>query len=205
MEFMGMSKIVGRDYWKTVPGWCAFAEMYSRAIASVVEDRPHKFVEIGSWQGKSACLMAQLIRDSGKDVSFTCVDPWDDGGPDLHATEYYKQLPKPLRDCFNEFTAPYSDIIKPIQEFSVPAARHFEDASLDFLMIDGDHTYEGVRGDIDAYLPKMRPGSIMAGDDYLWPGVKQAASETFGSRLRPVIKGNNKNYLNSVAYWWVQL
>lgn len=197
--------VAGHDYYKGIPGWCGFAAMYYQAIAAIKDDRKHVFVEIGSWQGRSACLMASLIKASGKNVDFYCVDPWDDGGPDLWETTYYKELKEPLRVLFDRHTAPYADIIKPIQSFSVEAADQFVDRSIDFIMIDGDHTYEGVHADIEAYLPKMRPGSIMSGDDYYWPGVTKAANEFFDTRGIQVRGKAHRDYKMSVAHWWVQL
>jgi predicted O-methyltransferase YrrM len=34
--------------------------------------------------------------------------------------------------------------------------------SLDFLFIDGDHTYEGVKRDFEMYAPLVRPGGVIA-------------------------------------------
>jgi hypothetical protein len=52
---------------------------------------------------------------------------------------------------------------------------------VDFLFIDANHTYEFVRNDIQMWLPKMKPGSVMAGHDYNMshPGVIQAVNEMF--------------------------
>jgi hypothetical protein len=49
---------------------------------------------------------------------------------------------------------------------SAPAAKLYENNSLDFIMIGGDHNYEGVKKDLIAWRPKMKDGAIMAGDDY---------------------------------------
>lgn len=201
-----MNAVAGHDYHKGIPGWCGFEKMYHDAIATVTDDRPRTFVEIGCWQGRSAALMAQLIKTSGKQVQLVCIDPFDDGGPDLWNTTYYKELKAPLRELFDKHTAPYADIIKTVQLKSVDAADQFADHSIDFIMIDGDHTYEGVHADIEAYLPKMRPGSIMSGDDYYWPGVTRAANEFFSGRgLQVRGKAHPKDYKMSVAHWWVKL
>lgn len=40
-------------------------------------------------------------------------------------------------------------------------------ASLDFLFIDGDHTYEGVKADFETYAPLVRPGGLVAFHDIL--------------------------------------
>ena len=42
--------------------------------------------------------------------------------------------------------------------------------ALDFAYIDGDHSYEGVSADLRTLLPLIRPGGIVAGDDYGVPG-----------------------------------
>ena len=39
------------------------------------------------------------------------------------------------------------------------------DDSVDFLFIDGDHTYEGVKKDFDMYHPMVREGGIVAFHD----------------------------------------
>lgn len=54
-----------------------------------------------------------------------------------------------------------------IEAFSTEAAKRFDDNSQDFVYIDGDHSYKAVTEDISAWLPKLKPGGIMAGDDYV--------------------------------------
>ena len=64
--------------------------------------------------------------------------------------------------------------------YSVPISAEFENESLDLVFIDGDHSYEGCKADIEAWLPKLRSGGVLAGHDYghkRFPGVKQAVDE----------------------------
>lgn len=190
-------------FYRTLPGWAAFGELYTIAVAKAKGGE--RFVEVGSWLGRSAALMGVEIKNSGKEIEFFCVDPWTDGGPDLRDTSYFKDLKASPYDLFIKNTAPVAEFIKPMRMSSVEASRGFKDASVDFIMLDGDHNYEGIRADIDAWLPKMKKGAIISGDDYLWPGVKKAADETFGSKLRTQIKSVKPNYRNSIAYWWTQL
>ena len=42
----------------------------------------------------------------------------------------------------------------------------FADNSLDWIYIDGDHTFEAVRIDLDLAYRKVRPGGFIFGDDY---------------------------------------
>lgn len=163
------------------------------------------YVEVGSWLGKSAALMGVEIINSGKQVTLTCIDPWIDGGPDLRDSKHFRKHKEPIYEIFKRNVAPVASVIKVMKMTSVEAAAHFADASVDFIMLDGDHSYEAVRADIAAWLPKMKPGSVMSGDDYLWPGVKRAAHEAFGDRVMPLIRKETENYRMSVACWSVQL
>lgn len=70
-----------------------------------------------------------------------------------------------------------------IREETVEASHRFFDASLDFVFVDADHRYESVAADLDAWTPKIRPGSGMViGHDWNereFPGVIRAARERF--------------------------
>lgn len=76
-----------------------------------------------------------------------------------------------------------------IKGFSEIVFEDFADNSFDFIYIDADHSYEGVKRDITNWWPKIRPGGMLAGHDYYiegyapeshieWMGeVKQAVDE----------------------------
>jgi hypothetical protein len=46
------------------------------------------------------------------------------------------------------------------------AVARFPDASFDWIYIDGDHFYDAVSRDLALWAPKVKPGGIIAGDDY---------------------------------------
>jgi predicted O-methyltransferase YrrM len=65
-------------------------------------------------------------------------------------------------------------------------ARVMDNAALDFVFIDAEHTYEALSADIAAWLPKLKPGGLLCGHDYSkpgersalgWPGVVRAVDE----------------------------
>lgn len=48
---------------------------------------------------------------------------------------------------------------------------------VDFVFVDGDHSYEGCWGDLEAWWPHLKEGGYMAIHDYgpsVWPDVKRA-------------------------------
>ena len=60
---------------------------------------------------------------------------------------------------------------------SLEAAPLIDDESLDFVFIDALHSYEAVRDDLNAWVPKVRNDGIIAGHDYRWDGVQKAVHE----------------------------
>ncbi len=64
---------------------------------------------------------------------------------------------------------------------SVDASKLFDDESLDAVFIDGSHLTHAVRDDIASWLPKLKPGGLLIGDDYQRSSVKVAWDEAFES------------------------
>ena len=46
------------------------------------------------------------------------------------------------------------------------------DEMLDWIYIDGDHSFEGCYSDLEYALKVVRPGGLILGDDYTWPDAK---------------------------------
>jgi hypothetical protein len=70
---------------------------------------------------------------------------------------------------------------------SLEAAALIPACSLDMVYIDSIHTYEYCSAEIRAWLPTLRKGGIIAGDDYdpkCANAVSQAVDEIFGSKPR---------------------
>jgi len=67
---------------------------------------------------------------------------------------------------------------------NIDIANKFLDKSIDFIYLDGDHFYDGIKNDINIWLPKVKIGGIIAGHDYAeysgW-GVIQAVNEKFNN------------------------
>ena len=166
------------EYWNSIPGWFDFQDIYSE----IVKESKDKdaFVEIGTFYGKSTIFLANEIKNSGKDLPFFTVDPWNNSLID----EKGRKFPECSMDKFmaNAKSCGVDRYVIPIPGLSIVAAKSFADKSLKFVFIDGEHSYEAVKSDIEAWLPKLRPGGVIAGHDYirLWPGVKRAVNEAFG-------------------------
>lgn len=60
-----------------------------------------------------------------------------------------------------------------IEKFSEDAARDILDNSLDFVYIDGDHSYDFVMQDMIIWGRKVRRGGIISGHDYFYDSNKE--------------------------------
>jgi len=53
------------------------------------------------------------------------------------------------------------------------------DKKVDFLFIDGDHLYEGVKLDVDDWFPKLNNGAIVIFHDIGWAeGVQRVVEKS---------------------------
>jgi predicted O-methyltransferase YrrM len=75
-------------------------------------------------------------------------------------------------------------------ESSVTFAQTLEDDSLDYVFVDGDHSYEATLADIQNYWPKVKKGGIFAGHDINLTSVDNAVKEFFKETPVKVVENN---------------
>lgn len=156
--------------------WFSYPNLYSLVVRDATNGS--KFVEVGSRKGKSSSFMCVEIANSMKRIEFYCVDTWE--GSAEHQETNAADLPE-LYKLFLRNMEPVQNYYVPLRMTSLDASLQFEDKSLDFVFIDAAHDYASVLLDIDAWMPKVKPGGILAGHDYTpsWPGVVKAVNERF--------------------------
>lgn len=151
--------------------WFNYAGLY-RNIVQAAPQKAH-FVEVGVWKGRSAAFLAVEIINSGKIITLDLVDTWK-------GSEEHQTMIDDLYNIFQENIQPVRSYVNIKMIDSLSAAKTYEDSSLDFVFIDADHKYESVKADINAWLPKIKPGGYIAGHDYpTWEGVTKAVDELF--------------------------
>jgi predicted O-methyltransferase YrrM len=161
-------------FYQNLDGWFNYISIYNYVV-SQGDDGDH-FVEVGAWKGKSTAYLAVEIANSGKKIKLDVVDTWA-GSLEHQNDEIIKK--DQLYNLFLENMKPVEGIYNPRRMTSLDAAATYEDNSLDFVLLDASHEYEDVKADILAWLPKVKVGGILAGDDYhhTWPGVVKAVTE----------------------------
>ncbi len=125
-------------------------------------------IEIGVWRGEFSSILIEKLAPK----HLYLIDPWavqndDAGGASLAGAQDVDKMNR----IHNQVAAKFADEIAAgsvsiIRDFSVPALSAFDDESIDFAYIDGDHSFEGVLSDLDALLPKLKVGGVAMLDDY---------------------------------------
>jgi hypothetical protein len=186
-----------QHFYNKVGGFFDFEEIYKGMVDNAKDGA--KFVEIGSFLGKSTAYMGVEILNSGKKIQFDVVDMFDikvflnmSGNQWIRKSiDAHRISPNDtMLDIFNRNVEPIKACISNIRKGdSVELSKVYEDESLDFVFIDANHEYAPVRADILAWLPKVKRDGVIAGHDYHgdWPGVQRAVEEIFGQDVFKVV------------------
>jgi len=124
----------------------------------------------------------------------------------LNAVDMFKYIPglrlylvDPFRNEETIKNTEHYDAI-PIKMKSEQAAPLFKDNSLDFVYIDGDHSYDAVMLDLILWGKKVKHGGIISGHDYRiyrGLGVKEAVDDYVKYHRLKLILSAGRNW-----YWY---
>jgi predicted O-methyltransferase YrrM len=134
----------------------------SGLICLLEEQKPGAVLEIGTYAGGTLYCWCKVARPDAVVISVDLPGgKWGGGYTDERAEEMRMLFPGPgqqlhllAADSHDEST------IRSIQKL-------LNGRQLDFLFIDGDHSYEGVKQDFDMYSPLVRTGGLIAFHDIL--------------------------------------
>jgi hypothetical protein len=129
-------------------------------------------VEVGLGFGDFASYLVQ----SCPEMVLRSVESWQG-----------KFMRRQMKDCRDEVMARMEKFILSdyydygvIEKSSQEASEMFTDGSLDVVYIDADHSYRGVKSDVNYWFKKIESGGLFCGHDYKEegvPGVKRAVDE----------------------------
>lgn len=190
----------------TVPGMCSHEKIHALheiARHAVAGDT----VEIGSWWGKSACVLADLAR-LYRIGSLLCVDPWSNEHLVQHDEHGLVDKGSALMDA-DEALAVFEMNLLPcdanhvnyLRMPSTEGARHYRSqrdvtsksfgtthyrGQIAILHIDGNHAHAAVRADIEAWSGFVANAGWIILDDYTWPfgdGPRRAGDEFMAENI----------------------
>lgn len=143
----------------------AFADRYNFGYFLNCRELLGTAVEVGTHRGDFAWRF--LFTWIG--AEFYAVDPYLGGyDPDDPASRGDRNHDARLgQDRLSEFGTRVHWVRKP----SVEAATRFANSSVGFVYVDARHRYESVSEDLRAWWPKVKPGGVLAGHDFLELGT----------------------------------
>jgi len=118
--------------------------------------------EVGVFRGRNARQMFKSIPG----LKLIGVEAFDD----QPSSTRHKTVPRYERNRKNCYERLRHWDMMMIEKFSEIAVQDIPYESLDFVYIDGDHSYDYVMLDIILYARRVRKGGIVAGHDYISPG-----------------------------------
>jgi len=153
----------------------------------ILENLPKEGIglEIGVWQGG----FAEMLLHWTKPKELHLIDPWENVG---HEGAFYSNEEHDMEDAYQFVLHRFAKEIATERVVvwrakSQDIADQFEDNYFDWVYVDGDHSYEGIKSDLDLYIPKVKSGGFIVGDDYTviddwWgTGIFQAVHEVIVS------------------------
>ncbi|MFN2475452.1 MAG: class I SAM-dependent methyltransferase [Chthoniobacterales bacterium] len=149
------AELPSRHFKPRIYGVGAWTDNLHFAYDLVATVQPRLLVELGTDRGESYFAFCQSVAENSTGTRCFAVDTWQGdkqaGGYDettfrevsAHNAEHYAGFSKLLRCTFDE------------------ALEQFDSDNIDLLHLDGLHTEDAVRHDLNAWLPKIRPGGIL--------------------------------------------
>lgn len=131
----------------------------TRLVEMVAAERPHRVLEVGSAGGGTLFLFARAAAPDALLVGMDLPPYGAEGLPLWRAALYERGFAGPGQRVRTVRGDSHAESTKArVQEA-------LENAPVDFLFIDADHTYEGVKRDFELYAPLVRPGGLIGMHD----------------------------------------
>lgn len=155
----------------------------------LAERRPERALEIGTAHGGTLLFLTRLASPRATIVSVDLPDGKFGGGYSRERQKFYQRFARRNQHLHllrgDSHSAEMLSRVKTV----------FRDHPLDYLFIDGDHRYEGVKSDFEMYGPMVRRGGVVVFHDIVEGssdavgGVPQFWRETKSQyRHREIIK-----------------
>jgi hypothetical protein len=174
----------------------------------VIEMLPKQAVgaEVGVFRGT---FSEELLRIA--DVSVLhLVDPWlNRSEPEYKGAMYAAGTRHDMARIYEEVVDKFRNLSNRVRIHrmtSLDFASQIPDDSLDFVYVDGDHRYDAVRADLEAFWPKVKTRGLVCLDDYAlmqawWgDGVVRATNEFIGAhRVMILLVLDNQIVLRKLA------
>lgn len=178
-------------FYHDIEGWASEGDqgkLLTTILPLIKQEGQIKIAEIGVYQGRGTSIWNTILINENVDYEYKAIDHFEGSAEHDKSINYYEITLENLKSI--------SDKIETIKNDSILESKNYVDEYFDIVYIDASHEYKYVIEDIKHWLPKVKSGGIICGDDYIsgWPGVIQAVDEVF-----------DKVNVVGAQQWWVKV
>ncbi len=145
------------------PNWFADQQYNFEEQLAHLSGKPNlKFLQIGAYTGDASVWLCENVL-TDPTSRLTDVDTWAGSDEDEHKNIDFEQV----FTHYQSRVAPYKKVVA----LKMTSDKYFEWHLIpdrDFVYVDGNHTSAQVARDAENSWALLRPGGILAFDDYLW-------------------------------------
>lgn len=143
---------------------------------------PKRILEIGSWEGRSACWFLETYPEA----TITCIDTFE-GSPEHDGMDVAG-----IKNRFLKNTEHCKDRVTIRQGLSSKMLYGLDPESFDLVYVDGSHDEDDTLMDLVLSYGLLKPGGILLVDDYAggFPGVRKAVDKfaaAFSKKIQSVL------------------
>lgn len=151
-------------------------------------------IELGVWFGNNMCYLLDNCPNISLLHGIDPYKPYQDWNRFI-GEELINQAKSTAFSNLSNF--PKDKWLLTVAE-SVVVNNFHSDNCIDFIFIDGDHSFEMCYKDLNLWYSKIKSGGLFSGHDFSLPGVNKALLKF---RQENNIKGFFKVIRNDVWYW----
>jgi len=163
-------------FYHNVEGWgeMNYQGVLINQILDILNLDKLNFAEIGVYKGRSTALFNVELIKRKIEYNYYAIDHFLGSEEHDKSIDYYSMALENLQPIIHK--------INLIKNDSISESKNYDDNYFDIVYIDASHDYESVKKDILHWLPKVKTGGIICGDDYTqsWIGVVNAVNDVLG-------------------------
>jgi hypothetical protein len=168
----GLMRLWSRIHWSSGDGMMPPDQLLAIYRLAVEWPAPGDVVELGAWTGLTTAYLATAcrVRRHGRVFAVDTFEGTREGGAP------YPSIARMGGSTLDAFQARMrragiDDVVKPLIGMTTHVVDRYPGGPVRFLLIDADHSYDGVRGDFERWSPKVAPGGLIVFHDYQMPDV----------------------------------
>lgn len=147
------------------PNWFVEAEYNFKTYLEHFKGKPNlKFIQAGVFTGDATVWLLDNILTNESSL-LVDVDTWKGSDEEEHKNMDFEDVFL----YYKERTKKYSNLLTVVSNSAVYLS-NTKPNRIDFIYIDGDHKEHAVKNDAIHSFDALKPGGILAFDDYLWRG-----------------------------------